>query len=706
MYQIIQDLKNGDTTLETVPAPAIQDGEVLIRTTYTLVSLGTERMLVAFGKAGWIEKARQQPERVKMVLDKIKTDGLKSTFNAVNNKLNQPLPLGYCNAGIVIGIGKNVSGFQIGDRVASNGAHAEVVSVPQNLVAKVPDSVSDEAAAFTVAGAIALQSIRLVQPSLGETVVVTGLGLIGQITAQLLKANGCRVIGIDIDEVKLTLARNAGIEAVHADSAAAAVYTATNQYGADAVIITATTQSNEVISQAANMCRKRGRIVLTGVIGLELNRADFYEKELSFQVSCSYGPGRYDLQYEEKGSDYPIGYVRWTAKRNFEAVLQAIASGQLDVRPLITKRVPLTNYKDIYDHLSDNQVIAALMEYPEMVNRAASIQLQTHDFSGSNTVLGLIGAGNFTSSFVLPELKKNGAQIKTIASANGLSAAILAKKFEIPTVTSDYRSILNDDQVAAVFITTRHHQHATMVSEVLLAGKDVFVEKPLAINESELNEVITAYQQSKKTLNVGFNRRFAPLAQKMKQLISGSENIPSNIIVTVNAGSIPHNNWLQDMALGGGRIIGEACHFVDLCTFLSGSYVQAVCMNAMGPEKNITSDNVTLLLQYANGTNATIHFFANGSKAYDKERVEVYNQGRTLVLENWKKLTGYGFKGFSSVSGSQNKGHAAQFQLLLNRFKNGGPALIPFDSLINTTQACIAALQSLTEARWIPISDH
>lgn len=700
MYQIIQDLKNGDTILEQVPAPAIQDGEVLIRTTRSLVSLGTERMLVSFGKAGWIEKARQQPERVKMVLDKIKTDGLKSTFNAVNNKLNQPLPLGYSNAGIVIGIGKNVSGFQIGDRVASNGAHAEVVSVPQNLVAKIPDNVSDEAAAFTVVGAIALQSIRLVQPSLGETVVVTGLGLIGQITAQLLKANGCRVIGIDIDENKLALARNAGIDAVHTDNAAAAVHAATNQSGSDAVIITATTRSNDVIAQAAGMCRKRGRIVLTGVIGLELNRADFYEKELSFQVSCSYGPGRYDLEYEEKGNDYPIGYVRWTAKRNFEAVLQAIASGQIDVRPLITKRVALKDYKDIYENLSDSNVIAALMEYPEMVNRAATIQLQSRDFSGSNVILGLIGAGNFTSSFVLPELKNNRANIKTIASANGLSAATLAKKFDIPTVTSDYQVILNDAEINTVLITTRHHQHAAMVSKALLAGKDVFVEKPLAINETELSEVITAYQQSKKTLNVGFNRRFAPLAQKMKQLISGSENIPSNIIVTVNAGDIPQNNWLQDMELGGGRIIGEACHFIDLCTFLSGSYVQAVCMNVMGTEKNINSDNATLLLRYANGTNATIHFFANGSKAYDKERVEVYNQGRTLILENWKKLTGYGFKSFSSTSATQNKGHAEQFRLLLDRLKNGGPALIPFDSIVNTTQTTFAALQSLVSRQW------
>jgi len=703
MYQIIQDLKNGDTTLETVPAPAIQDGELLIRTTRSLVSLGTERMLVAFGKAGWIEKARQQPERVRMVLDKIKTDGLKSTFNAVTSKLNQPLPLGYCNAGIVIGIGKNVTGFQIGDRVASNGPHAEIVSVPQNLVAKIPDTVTDEEAAFTIVGAIALQSIRLAQPSLGETMVVTGLGLIGQITAQLLQANGCRVIGIDIDEAKLALARNAGIEAIHADNAAAAVYAATNQQGADGVIITATTRSSEVIAQAAEMSRKRGRIVLTGVIGLELNRADFYEKELSFQVSCSYGPGRYELQYEEKGQDYPIGYVRWTAKRNFEAVLQAIASGRLDVRPLITKRVPLADYKNIYDHLSDNQVIAALMEYPEMVSHAASIQLQSRNFSGSAVVLGIIGAGNFTSSFVLPELKNSRASIKSIASANGLSATTLAKKFEIPTVTSDYHAILTAPEITAVCITTRHHQHATMAAAALQAGKDVFVEKPLALDETGLNDVITAYQQSKKTLHVGFNRRFAPLAQKMKQLISGSENIPSNIVVTVNAGSIPPNNWLQDMDMGGGRIIGEACHFIDLCSFLSGSSVQAVCMNAMGTEKNIASDNATLLLQYVNGTNATIHFFANGSKAYDKERVEVYNQGRTLILENWKKLTGYGFKSFSSVSASQNKGHAAQFSLLLDRLQHGGPALIPFDSLINTTRTSFAALQSLLERKWISV---
>lgn len=701
MLQIIQDLKNGDTILETVPAPAVQEGCVLIRTVRSLVSLGTERMLVDFGKAGWINKARQQPERLKMVLDKIKTDGLKPTLNAVYNKLAQPLPLGYSNAGIVIAVGKNVHGFKTGDRVVSNGPHAEIVSVPQNLVTHIPDNVKDDEAAFTVVGAIGLQSIRLVQPSFGETVVVTGLGLIGQLTAQLLKANGCRVIGVDIDTAKLELAKNKGIETVLAGDAESYIQSVTNYTGADAVIITAASKSNDIIAQAAKMCRKRGRIVLTGVIGLSLSRADFYENEISFQVSCSYGPGRYDADYE-KGNDYPIGFVRWTAQRNFDAVLQSISAKQVDVSPLISARIPLEKYKDIYDNLSDSNIIAALLEYPDSKEYAQTIQYKSRSFSGNKAVFGIIGAGNFTNAFVLPALKDAKANIKTIVSANGLSAAALARKFEVAGVSTDYPSVLSDADIDTVVITTRHNLHAQMAVAALNAGKHVFVEKPLAINTAELNNIITAYEQNNTTLTVGFNRRFAPLAVKAKQLL-GNDPQPVQIIATVNAGFIPLNNWIHDAAIGGGRIVGEACHFIDLCSFLCGSDVISVCANAMGNTSDVSTDNVTILLRYANGTNATIHYFANGSKAYDKERIEVYSQERTLILENWKKLTGYGFKGFSSSSSTQNKGHYEQFRLFTERIKNGGAPIIPFNSLINTSRATLAVLDSLAGNCWVNV---
>jgi predicted dehydrogenase/threonine dehydrogenase-like Zn-dependent dehydrogenase len=708
MKQIIQDLKNGNTILEEVPAPVVKSGQVLIQTTRSLVSLGTERMLVEFGKANFLEKARQQPDKVKQVLDKIKTDGLKPTLDAVFNKLGQPLPLGYCNVGKVVAVGRGVTEFKVGDRVASNGPHAEYVSIPQNLVAKIPDNVSDEEAAFTVIGAIGLQGIRLAKPTLGETVVVVGLGLIGLITAQLLKANGCRVIGFDFDPAKVQLAKAAGIIAVNpAEGVDQVKFVAsvTDDIGADAVIITASNKSDEIIAQAAKMSRKRGRIILVGVIGLNISRADFYDKELTFQVSCSYGPGRYDENYEQKGHDYPIGFVRWTEKRNFEAVLQAISSRHIDVQPLITERIPLAEYEKIYGNMSGSRSIASILVYDDKTSAPAlTVALQTRSFAGQKGILGIIGAGNFTSAMILPSLKKTAAGIKYIASSGGLTGTTLAKKYGISHSTTDYKQILQDSEIDLVLITTRHNQHASMVIETLQAGKHVFVEKPLALNREEVDDILAAYHQHNKTVNVGFNRRFAPLARKMKQLL-GSGNTPVNITATMNAGMIPPNVWVHDMEVGGGRIIGEACHFIDLCTYLTGSKVKAVCMNALGAAPEENTDNASILLKYENGSNAVINYFANGSKAYSKERIEVYSQERTLVMDNWRKLKGFGFKGFSGESSSQDKGHAEQFRLLVERIKEGGAAIIPMEEIVNTTLASFAAIESLQKGAWIAVDE-
>ena len=705
MKQIIQNLKNGDTILEDVPVPMPRNGEVLIKTSCSLISLGTERMLVEFGKAGWINKARQQPDRVKMVLNKIKTDGLRPTIETVFNKLGQPLPLGYCNSGVVAAVGKGVSEVKVGDRVASNGNHAEYVSVPQNLVAKIPDVVPDEDAAFTVIGAIGLQGIRLVNPGFGETVAVIGLGLIGQITALLLKANGCRVIGIDRDRKKLELAAANGIITMSADGnndPVKFVQSLTDSNGADAVIITASSKDNSIIAQAANMSRKRGRIVLIGAVGLNISRADFYEKELSFQVSCSYGPGRYDPSYEQKGNDYPIGYVRWTEKRNFEAVLNALATGQLNVKPLITERIPVNDYQKVYGNMSDPNLVAGILTYDSTAAADRKIVYTQGTFAGKKGVLGVVGAGNFTGAMVLPLLKKLAAPIKMIASSGGLTGTTLAKKFGIAASTTDYREILKDKEIDTVVITTRPFQHAAMVMEALEAGKHAFVEKPLAIRYDELDELIDVYSRSNTSVSVGFNRRFAPLAVKMKNLLGGSE-APINIVATMNAGFIPHEMWMHDMEVGGGRIISEACHFIDLCSYLAGSLVEAVCMNSLGTNPAENTDNVSILLRYQNGSNAVINYFSNGSKAYDKERVEVYSQERTLVMENWRKLTGYGFKNFSKDSSSQDKGHAAQFKLLMEHIKSGKGSIIPFEELINTTRASIAAVDSLKKGEWISV---
>jgi predicted dehydrogenase/threonine dehydrogenase-like Zn-dependent dehydrogenase len=706
MKQIIQDLSSGDTILENVPAPLVKNGQVLIQTTRSLVSLGTERMLVEFGKSNLFQKAKQQPDKVNEVINKIKTDGLRPTINAVFNKLGQPIPLGYCNVGKVIAVGKGVNEFTIGDRVSSNGPHAEIVCVPKNLVSKIPDDVTDEEATFTVVGAIGLQGIRLANPTFGETFVVVGLGLIGLITAQLLKANGCKVIGFDYDSNKVSLAKSLGINAVNPSigvDQVAYVLDATNAIGADAVIITASNKSNEIISQSAKMSRKRGRIILVGVIGLDISRADFYEKELTFQVSCSYGPGRYDENYEQKGEDYPLPFVRWSEKRNFDAILQAISNKTIQVNPLITDQIELEHYQNIYGNMSSSNSIASILVYPDDKNCISrSIEIYPNRHTQSKGTIGIIGAGNFTSAMILPCLRKTSAHLKFISSSSGLSSTTLAKKYKISNSTTDNSLILEDNDVDLVMITTRHNSHAKLVVDSLQKGKNVFVEKPLALNHEELDMVIEAYNLSAKTLTVGFNRRFAPLAVQMKKAL-GSAETPMNIVATMNAGFIPSKFWVHDMEIGGGRIIGEACHFIDLITYLTGSKVKSVCMNTLGIHSKENTDNASILLKYENGTNAVINYFSNGSKAYSKERVEVYHQDRTLVMDNWRSLKGYGFKNFSSDSSSQDKGHQNQFNLLINAVKNGGNQIIPIDELVNTTKASFAAIESLKKGSWIDI---
>jgi predicted dehydrogenase/threonine dehydrogenase-like Zn-dependent dehydrogenase len=719
MKQIIQNLKNGATILEEVPAPLVRKGHLLIKTNRSLVSLGTEKMLVEFGKSNLISKARQQPEKVKQVLDKIKTDGLIPTLEAVFNKLDEPLPLGYCNAGEVIAVGEGVEEFKRGDRVASNGAHAEYVCVPKNLCAHIPNNVSYEEAAFTVVGSIGLQGIRLVNPTLGETVVVIGLGLIGLITAELLMANGCNVIGFDIDDNKIALASQKGILAYSSKNINPVHVTEghTHGLGADAVIITASTKSNELISEAAQMSRKRGRIVLVGVIGLDINRADFFKKELTFQVSCSYGPGRYDEAYESRGIDYPLPYVRWTEQRNFSAILHALSTGKLHVKDLITQRVKIADYLAIYMNMG-GEPIASILEYHtesaelETVPKKASdystlMNLKNVSFSGNKGVVGVIGAGNFTRMTMLPALKGTGAGLKYIASAGGISANALAKKYGFANSTTDYKQILNDDEVDLIMITTRHSQHSAITINSIQAGKHVFVEKPLALNNAELRGIITAYIDKKgnsTSLTVGFNRRFSPYSKKAKQLLGDGTSL--NMIATMNAGYIPVDVWVHNMKVGGGRIIGEACHFIDLMIFLTGSKVSKVAMSALGNHPSENTDNAIITLNFENGSQGVINYFSNGSKAYSKERIEVYSQGRTLILDNFRRLEGFGFTGFKRMRGKQDKGHRVQFAELIKSIKDGGKALIPFDEIVNTTQASFAAIKSLQEGKPIKIGQQ
>ena len=705
MKQIIQSFKTGETILEEVPAPLVKRGCLLIQTTNTLVSLGTEKMLIDFGKSNIISKALQQPEKVKQVLEKIKNEGFSSTMVSVLNKLEQPIGLGYCNVGKVIAIGDGVDGYKIGDRVASNGQHAEFVCIPKNLVAKIPDSVNDQEATFTVIGSIGLQGIRLLNPTLGEVIVVFGLGLIGLITVQLLIANGCTVIGVDIDDNKLDLAKDWGVIPFNPlkGDLVQFVNSITSDVGSDGVIITASSKGNDIITQSAQISRKRGRIILVGVIGLDINRADFYEKELTFQVSCSYGPGRYDEQYEQNGIDYPLAFVRWTENRNFKTILQSIERKKLILNKLISQVVPLNDFQQIYSTIGKNSSIASIIEFKnenESVKYSNTVKLNESVFKQANGNIGVIGAGNYTKMTMLPILKNANASLKTIASQGGLTGTLLAKKYGFSNSTTDVNEILKDTEIDLVMITTRHDLHANQVIESLNAGKHVFVEKPLAINELELDEIIEVYNKHKNILTVGFNRRFSPHSIAIKKAIG---NEPINIIATMNAGFIPQESWVHDLQVGGGRIIGEACHLIDLASYFSTSKIISVCMNSMGTVINEKTDNASILLKYENGSNAVINYFANGNKEYSKERIEIYSQQRTIILDNFIKTTTFGFKNFSGLKTKLDKGHKYQFNELINRVKFGGAPLIEFDSIVNTSKASFAAIRSLKENKWIDL---
>jgi predicted dehydrogenase/threonine dehydrogenase-like Zn-dependent dehydrogenase len=693
--QLLQNLKTGATSVAEVPSPAPRRGHVLIRTTRSLVSAGTERMLVDFGRAGWIDKARQQPVKARMVLDKVRTDGLWPTLQAVRNKLDQPLPLGYCNVGVVVGVGADVSGFQVGDRVASNGKHAQVVNVPANLCAKIPHGVSDDEAAFTVLGAIALQGIRLAQPTLGEAVVVTGLGLIGLVAVQLLRAQGCRVLGLDMDAARLAQARRLGAEVVDLSAGADPVQVAhvfSRGRGVDAVLVTASTKSSEPIHQAAQMCRKRGRIVLVGVTGLELSRADFYEKELTFQVSCSYGPGRYDSAYEEEGHDYPVGFVRWTEQRNFEAVLDMLAERHIDVRELVTHRFAVSDALAAYEVVAGAEPsLGILLEYPADADdavKARSVELAPPaPTAPGRAVVSFIGSGNYATAALIPAFKASGARLRSVASAAGISSVHAGRKFGFEDCTTDSARVFADGDTNTLVVATRHDSHASLVLRGLQAGKHVFVEKPLCLTLGELAQIEAAVRVSNRLLMVGFNRRFAPHVRRMKELLAPMPG-PKAFVMTVNAGAIPVGHWTQDRAVGGGRIVGEACHFIDLLRHLAGHRVTRGSRSDMCSE---SGDTVSLQLGFADGSIGTVHYLANGSKGFPKERLEVFVAGRVLQLDNFRCLTGYGWPGFRKLSlWRQDKGQQACAAAFVQAVESGNPAPpIPLDELLEVSRVTI-----------------
>jgi len=695
MRQILQNLSNGETTLVDVPSPKSMKGHINIQTAKSLVSVGTERMLVDFGKAGWIDKARSQPDKVKMVLEKVKTDGLSATYDAVKSKLDQPLSLGYCNVGKVLD--GSDTGLEKGARVVSNGYHAEVVRVPKNLVASIPGEVDDETAAFTVVGAIAMQGIRLVNPTVGETVIVTGLGLIGLLTVQILKANGCRVLGIDFDSAKCELARQFGAEVVDLSKEQDPIVMAetfSRGRGVDAVIITASSKSNDIVHQSATMCRKRGRIVLVGVVGLELSRADFYEKELTFQVSCSYGPGRYDEDYENKGLDYPLGFVRWTEQRNFEAVLDLMASGSIDIYPLISHRFKIDDAVKAYEKLDDRSSLGILLDYQGATAESlAESTVKLSENSSSRAQKGnvaFIGGGNYASRVLIPAFKRAGANLTALVTSGGMSAVHHGKKNGFLKASTDIEQAL-DDTVDSVVIATQHNLHASQTIQALEKGKHVFVEKPLALAHEEIDKIEAFQKDSNSMVMVGYNRRFSPHIQKIKSLLDAKPS-PKTFIMTMNAGYIPKEHWTQDAGVGGGRIIGEACHYIDLMRFLAGSKIKS--FNAVKMGKNdfveVTEDKASISLTFEDGSMGSIHYFANGGKSFPKERIEVFCDNSVLQLDNFRKLRGFGWKGFNKMNlWSQDKGQKNCVDAFMKSVREGTENPIPQDEIFEVARVSV-----------------
>lgn len=710
MKQIIQDYKSGELQQMEVPFPECRAGGLLIQNERTLVSAGTERMIIDLAKKSLLGKALARPDLVKQVLGKLKKEGLRSTYSKVQSKLETPLPLGYSAAGRVLEVGAGVRGHLPGDRVACAGmgyaSHADVIWVPKNLCVPIPDGVSMEEASFVTLGAIALQGVRQSEARLGEAVAVIGLGLLGQLTVQLLKAAGCKVFGTDLDPAKVSLARQMGADFAGAEGPfVAACREQTSGYGVDAVIITAAAKSNGPVELAGSITRKKGRVIAVGAVGMDLPRKEYYEKELDFRLSTSYGPGRYDPEYEERGHDYPYAYVRWTEQRNMAGFLDLVAQKRLDLAPLITHRIPFADAMRAYDLIEgklQEPYMGIVLDYPPTVKSDLVVVRPPAANSPSGPVIGLIGAGNFATGVLYPQLKRLSPRLRAVTTGTPAKAKVLAEKMGIELAYPSSQELVADPQVNTVFIATRHHQHAVQVLEALKAGKHVFVEKPLCLNEAELREIADAYD-GRSLLMVGFNRRFSPLVADLKRFVRGGEQ-PLVMTYRINAGQIPQDSWIQSLEEGGGRIIGEVCHFVDLLTFLTGSTPVKVFAETLRlPGDPSARDSVAVTLKFKDGSVGTITYVATGDSSFPKEYLEVFGGGKLGILNDFRDLTLSAHGKVTRVKGAdQEKGFLQELSAFLDAIQTGKPSPIPFSDLVTTTQVTFLIEESIN--RGLPLS--
>ena len=693
--------------------PALQRGRVLVRTVASLISAGTERAAVELVSKGLVQEARQRPDLVKAVVAKVKNEGLLNTFASVRDKMAASQALGYSAAGIVAAVAEDVGEFQVGDRVACAGvgfaSHAEVLSVPKNLCVHLPEGVSFESGAYGTLGAIALQGVRLAEPTLGESVVVIGLGLLGQLTVQLLKANGCRVFGLDLDQSRVALALELGADraAISDDAAAKEIETWTRGYGADAVLITAATDSNQPVELAARVSRLKGRVIVVGMTGMDIPRPPFFSRELKLIVSMSYGPGRYDPDYEERGHDYPLPYVRWTEKRNIESFLQLTGDKRVNVERLTTHRFPIGEADRAYQLISGDMrepYLGVVLNYDPQSEVARNVSLGAAPAvrkAEKSIVLGVIGAGGYVPAMLLPHFKSEGVEFGSIATASGVSAHNVGKRFGFAQAVSSADEVLDDADVNLVVIGTRHDLHAELARKILERDKHAFVEKPLALDDEQLEAVLDVAQSSAGKLTVGFNRRFSPLAQRAKQFFAGRET-PLSILYRVNAGRLPKEHWLQDPQEGGGRIVGEVCHFIDLMQFLIGTPPVSIFAEAVSAKssKIVDADSVFITLRFADGSNGSVAYLSEGDKALAKERVEIFGGGKTFVLDDFRRATLYKDGREEQVTlKAQDKGQQAQVREVCASVLGGGAAPISLDELAATSRATFRALDSLRERR-------
>jgi predicted dehydrogenase len=715
MKQVVQDIRSGESLLLEVPTPRADRGTALVRTAASLVSVGTERALLEFAGKSLLAKARSRPDLVRQTLDKARREGWLAAWQAVRNRLDQPLPLGYSAAGTVIEVGAGVQAFHPGDRVACAGGgyalHAEVLRVPQNLMSRVPDQVDFESAAFTTLAAIALHGFRLGEPQLGERVAVLGLGVLGQLAAGIARAAGCEAFGVDLDPRRVALANAQGLAAVQRVDAEDATSAHTGGLGFDLVLICADSPSNDTVELAGTIARDRGRVVAIGAVGMELPRRVYYAKELSFQVSRSYGPGRYDPAYEQAGRDYPLGYVRWTEGRNLGAVLAMIAAGKLDVRPLISHTFPIDRAPEAYDLIAnrrDEPYLGVLLTYSHEASLDAQVPIMpAHDSTPTTAAvrIGAVGCGNFATAVLFPALRKlRDVELVGIASAGGLSAAHAARKFGFAYAAPHAEDLYADERINTIAVLTPHHLHAHHVGAALVAGKNVFCEKPLALSAEELEAISEAMRGNTGVLMLGFNRRFAPLAQQMKGFLDRVRE-PLLMHYRINAGALPRDHWVHDPERGGGRLLGEVCHFIDFLAFLAGSPPDRVVAQGLPDREPFLEDNLALMFSFPDGSVGTISYAANGDRAFSKERLEVFSGGKVAILNDYRslELVQHGRRRTRRHWLKQDKGHAAAWAAFTKVLVEGGTPPIPYEHVFGVSMAAISALEALRANEVKPI---